>query len=227
IKIPQIIKHDARHLDFIPTSSIDLVVTSPPYINALDYYRVHQYNMAWLGFDWKPFKDHEIGCHSQFINNRFRLLSKYLADMFRVFIEIKRVLKPNAFCGIIIGNSCLEYEIIESQKHFAAMGNRLGLKWQKSVFRQINVKKKYSNKSIGNINNEYIVILKKTDEIIYSNKHEGIILDFVKKRLLDFKKHILVSKGTCLRGKTLSEQRIAQNKKKYFDAIQKCQEDII
>ncbi|MFX0065617.1 MAG: DNA methyltransferase [Candidatus Hermodarchaeota archaeon] len=42
IKIPQIIKHDARHLDFIPTSSIDLVVTSPPYINALDYYRGHQ-----------------------------------------------------------------------------------------------------------------------------------------------------------------------------------------
>ncbi|MFX1251303.1 MAG: DNA methyltransferase [Promethearchaeota archaeon] len=226
IKIPQIIKHDARHLEFVPTSSIDLVVTSPPYINALDYYRVHQFNMAWLGFDWKPFKEHEIGCHSQFINNRFRLLSKYLADMFRVFIEIKRTLKPNAFCCIVIGNSCLEYEIIESHKHFAAMGNRIGLKWQKSEFRQINVKKKYSSKPIGNINNEYIVILKKTDEKMYSNKDEGIILEFVKKRLLDFKKHILVSNGTCLRGKTLSEQRIAQNKRKYLDAIQKCHEDI-
>jgi hypothetical protein len=35
---PLVRRCDARHLSFIVRDSIDLVVTSPPYLNALDYY---------------------------------------------------------------------------------------------------------------------------------------------------------------------------------------------
>lgn len=56
----KVICGDARNLS-IENNSIDLIITSPPYVNALDYYRVHMYNMLWLGMDFDLFRKHEIG----------------------------------------------------------------------------------------------------------------------------------------------------------------------
>ncbi len=39
---------DASTLNFLPPKSIDAVVTSPPYLTAVDYYRRHQLEMYWL-----------------------------------------------------------------------------------------------------------------------------------------------------------------------------------
>lgn len=39
---------DARYLR-LPSNSVDLVFTSPPYCNALDYTRAHAFSVAWLG----------------------------------------------------------------------------------------------------------------------------------------------------------------------------------
>lgn len=90
---PTLVLHsDARDLK-IEDNSIDLIVTSPPYVNALDYYREHTYSMYFLNIDLNHFKKHEIGGHSKHVTNRFRLLSEYLADMLRSMIEMNRVLK--------------------------------------------------------------------------------------------------------------------------------------
>jgi methylase of polypeptide subunit release factors len=40
---------DARELSVIGTGPVDAVITSPPYLNAVDYYRRHQLEMFWLG----------------------------------------------------------------------------------------------------------------------------------------------------------------------------------
>ena len=39
---------DSRHLP-LADSSVDLIVTSPPYANALDYMRAHKFSLVWLG----------------------------------------------------------------------------------------------------------------------------------------------------------------------------------
>ncbi len=44
----KLIKQDARKID-LDKSSIDVSITSPPYINAMDYPRVNQLEMYWLG----------------------------------------------------------------------------------------------------------------------------------------------------------------------------------
>ena len=43
-----VIAGDARRLP-LADSSVDLIVTSPPYANALDYMRAHKFALAWLG----------------------------------------------------------------------------------------------------------------------------------------------------------------------------------
>lgn len=40
---------DARDLSHIPDGSIDIAVTSPPYLNALDYLRGHKLALVWFG----------------------------------------------------------------------------------------------------------------------------------------------------------------------------------
>lgn len=44
----RIVDGDARDLP-LPADSVDLIVTSPPYANALDYMRAHKFSLAWLG----------------------------------------------------------------------------------------------------------------------------------------------------------------------------------
>ncbi|MGL5823510.1 MAG: hypothetical protein ACRCYU_01405, partial [Nocardioides sp.] len=41
---------DARSLGFVTRSSVDLTVTSPPYLNAIDYLRGHRLSLVWLGW---------------------------------------------------------------------------------------------------------------------------------------------------------------------------------
>ena len=41
---------DARRLSLGPDKKVDAIITSPPYHNAVDYYRRHQLEMFWLGF---------------------------------------------------------------------------------------------------------------------------------------------------------------------------------
>ena len=43
-----IVAGDSRRLP-LRGGSVDLIVTSPPYANALDYMRAHKFSLAWLG----------------------------------------------------------------------------------------------------------------------------------------------------------------------------------
>jgi len=170
----KVICGDARKLE-LETDSTDLIVTSPPYVNALDYYRTHMYNMFWLGMDFDLFRKHEIGGHSHFIINRFRLLSEYLGDMLRSMIEMNRVLKKDKLCVIVIGNSSLEYELIESHKFFAEMGKKIRFKPIKTIFRNIDKTRKYTSVDIGKIDDEYILVMQKIDNMDVSADDDNFI----------------------------------------------------
>ena len=45
------LRGDARSLP-LAKNSVDLIVTSPPYANAIDYMRAHKFSMYWLGLDY-------------------------------------------------------------------------------------------------------------------------------------------------------------------------------
>ncbi len=47
---PKIRRADARGLYFIRDASVDLTVTSPPYLNAIDYLRGHKLSLVWMGW---------------------------------------------------------------------------------------------------------------------------------------------------------------------------------
>lgn len=221
----RLINGDARKLT-VETDSVDLVVTSPPYVNALDYYRVHMYNMQWLGMDFGLFKKHEIGGHSHFINNRFRLLSEYLGDMLRSMIEMNRVLKKGKLCVIVVGNSSLEYELIESYKFFSAMAPAIGFRPIKVIYRNIDKTKKYTSADIGMIDDEYILVLQKVDDVKVGSDDEEFIVNVVKEQMIEFSKRIEKCQGSSIRGKKPTKERLLKNIEKINEAIINIPKDI-
>ena len=222
----EIMKGDARKLQ-VKNDSVDLIVTSPPYVNALDYYRVHMYNMLWLGMDFDLFRKHEIGGHSHFIMNRFRLLSEYLGDMLRSMVEMNRVLKKGKICAIVVGNSSLEYELIESHKYFSAFATDIGFKHIKTIFRNINKTRKYTSADIGQIDDEYIVILEK---VLNGKKHRAndneFIANEVKRQMIVFREQIRKNPGTSIRGRKPTRDRLLKNVGKISEAIETVKDDI-
>jgi len=216
---------DARKMP-VEDKSVDLIVTSPPYVNAYDYYRIHMYNMLWLGMDFSSFKKNEIGGHSHFIANRFRLLSEYLGDMFRSMIEMNRVLKVGKFCVIVVGNSSLEYELIESHKFFVNFAKRIGFAHRKTIFRKIDTTKKYTNSDIGKINDEYIVVLQKENDVPVKSTDDEFIAKNVFLEMLNFKEQINENPGTSIRGRRPTEYRIQMNLMKINEAIKTIYNDV-
>jgi SAM-dependent methyltransferase len=47
---PSIRRDDARTLRSVKPGSVDLIVTSPPYLNAIDYLRGHRMTLVWMGW---------------------------------------------------------------------------------------------------------------------------------------------------------------------------------
>jgi DNA modification methylase len=221
----RVITGDARKLE-VESNSVDLIVTSPPYVNALDYYRVHMYNMLWLGIDFNLLKKHEIGAHSHFIYNRFRLLSEYLGDMLRAMIEMNRVLKKDKLCVIVVGNSSLEYELIESYKFFTEMSKFIGFKPIKTYFRNIDKTRKYNSSDIGKIDNEYILILQKVNDCKVTADDDNFIANIVTQQMTNLKNQIEKVQGTSIRGRKPTKERLLKNIEKIKEAIHHIPEDI-
>ena len=222
-----IINGDSRNLDAVKSKSVDLIVTSPPYVNALDYYRTHMYNMFWLDIDIGIFKKHEIGSHSHFVANRFRLLSEYLGDMLRSMIEMNRVLKKGKICAIVIGNSSLEYELIESHKFFEDMAKFIGFLPLRNYPRNIDKTKKYTNSSVGKIDDEFILVLQKINDVSVLADDDSFISDIVKYEMIKFSKQIKSIQGTGIKGgRKPTKERLLQNIDKIEEAIELIAQDI-
>lgn len=74
---------DARNLNLIHNESIDLIITHPPYANIV------------------PYSNGGVNGDLSKIGN----ISKYLEEMKMVALECFRVLKPNRYCCILIGDT--------------------------------------------------------------------------------------------------------------------------
>ncbi len=94
---------DARYLSDIKENSIDLIITSPPYINVFNYHQNYRKGLEMLG--WKPLKVavSEIGANRKNRGNRFLTVIQYCMDMSEAFLEMRRVLSDEGKVIIVVG----------------------------------------------------------------------------------------------------------------------------
>ena len=93
---------DARSIP-LPDRCIDLVITSPPYINVFNYHQNNRPAMELMGWDLLHVAKSEIGSNRKNRQNRFLTVVQYILDMLDALREMKRLLKPEGRAIIVVG----------------------------------------------------------------------------------------------------------------------------
>jgi DNA modification methylase len=141
---------DSRNI-ILPDNSVDGIITSPPYSIALDYVQNDIHSLKDLGYDVLKMRDDFIGVRG---NGRSRV-ELYNEDMKKSYSEMYRVLKPNKYAVIVIGNATYQGQEVETVeftiKYMESLGFSLVKNINKIIFGLYNVMKK-----------ENILIFKKT-----------------------------------------------------------------
>ena len=142
ISVGKIDKHNAV---VIPDSSIGLIITSPPYINAQKYIRTTKLELLWLGLgseseiieldrnlvgtervrsdEYNNLKligidsaDNIIKCIYEKDKRKAYIVSKYFTDMRQAMKETYRVLKKNGRYILVIGDNSVSSFKVENHK---------------------------------------------------------------------------------------------------------------
>lgn len=157
---------DARKLP-VRDASIDLVVTSPPYLNAIDYIRCSKFSLVWMGYripDLRKVRgrsvgteapgkcpmDHEIlaiisdlelkpklGRHNKAV------LVRYVADMLQAIREVARVLAPGGRAVYVVGENTVRGTYIRTSRIISAIAQLCGLEIRKRRVRELPANRRY------------------------------------------------------------------------------------
>ena len=93
---------DARALP-VETNSVDLVLTSPPYINVHNYHQKFRRSVEALGWNVLTAASSEIGSNRQNRGNRFLTVIQYSLDMTLALREMARVTIPEGRLILVLG----------------------------------------------------------------------------------------------------------------------------
>ncbi len=88
-------------------SNIGLVVTSPPYPNAYEYWLYHKYRMYWLGMDPLAVREAEIGARPHFFKKDPATEIDFEIQMSHVFNLLSKVMQHNAYACFLVGRSII------------------------------------------------------------------------------------------------------------------------
>lgn len=150
---------DARKLDWIDNNSIDLVITSPPYLCAQDYIRTMRlYNFFFPDRDFKKLSLNEIGARSKRRGIPDKVINEFYSDMQMVFEEIYRVLKTGKFFCLIIGQG--KGKITQGYDTITDLVNKAS-NCGFGIFFQTKRNISYKSVRIGGVDTEDIIIFQK------------------------------------------------------------------
>jgi DNA modification methylase len=170
-----VVRGDTRSLP-LAKGTVDLIITSPPYANAIDYMRAHKFSLYWLGLDYDylaELRKRYIGAEvkqsvgefpyrlaSQVIKEvskkdqrKAGILLRYFQDMEMALSEMYRVLKSGKSTVIVVGSSTIRGIDVLTHEVIGEMAKAKGFSLIGMVPRPIDRDKRMmpmGNKTNGN-----------------------------------------------------------------------------
>ena len=100
--LAKVFHSDARCIP-LPDQSVDLIITSPPYINVFNYHQQYRASAEFLHWDLLKVAKSEIGSNRKHRGNRFLTVIQYCLDLAQCVAELQRVCKCNSRIIFVIG----------------------------------------------------------------------------------------------------------------------------
>jgi len=158
---------DARRLD-IDDESIDLVLTSPPYLNAIDYMRCSKFSLVWMGYNiselrrirsksvgteasskqalevaWVKSLIKQLGLKPELPSRDSALLAQYVWDMGSALSEVSRVLRRDGRAVYVVGDSMIRGTFVRNSMIVTAVADEYGLKLRSRHSRALPANRRY------------------------------------------------------------------------------------
>ena len=172
-------------LSSLDSDSIGFVLTSPPYLNAIDYPRSHKFSQWWLSPQTAPLGrseytglrqsvadeiDENYPCDSDVLSGLlapfrdmpvFRNISRYVTDLVQVINELHRVANTRARVAFVVANNVIGGEILPVSAIIEELLKRRGFS-SVDVTRRIikNTRRRYpfgANGFTGPMKDEYLI----------------------------------------------------------------------
>jgi len=141
--MPKVSLGDARRMD-MKGSSVDAVITSPPYLNNIDYSKIYGLELSLLEMSKAAASEMRMRAVRSFIRTgdpgsgselppevgdigaRIPIIGTYFKDMEESIKEMHRVLKPGGVADIIVSNSVIHETHVLVDEILAEIGERIG-----------------------------------------------------------------------------------------------------
>ncbi|MFH0947116.1 MAG: DNA methyltransferase [Planctomycetota bacterium] len=112
---PLLVAGDARQLP-LRDGSVDLVLTSPPYLGTYDYAEVQHLREAFLGLPPGDRSAREIGSRSGSQLPPTLALKQYRQDLTAVLREARRILRPGRSAILVLGDSTVGDTFVDADQ---------------------------------------------------------------------------------------------------------------
>ena len=158
---------DARNLP-LSDSSIDVVVSSPPYLNAIDYLRGHKFSLVWMGHGVGELRrvragniGTEVSANADLENpaitralgrmgeldrlppRQRKWLARYVGDMDRAIGELARVLVRGGRAVLVVGDSTMRGVYVRNSAGLATLAERHGFEVARRRRRNLPPNRRY------------------------------------------------------------------------------------
>jgi hypothetical protein len=158
---------DARKLP-LQDKSVDLVLTSPPYLNAIDYVRCSKFSLVWMGYnvadlrqvraesvgteaaERSPLDDKEVrsvvnalGLAPKLETRNERILGKYIHDIRAAISEVARVLSATGKAVYVVGENTLRGTYIRTSVIVSKLAELAGLSIKERRTRKLPANRRY------------------------------------------------------------------------------------
>ena len=140
---------------------VGLVITSPPYPNAYEYWLYHKYRMWWLGFDPIQVRTFEIGARPHYQKKNGQTEEDFRKQMSSVFDLLSEVLLFGGHICFVVGRSIIKGKIVDNAELIRSVAENHKMVLVANIEREIASSKKSFNLKYGKIKTENILIFRK------------------------------------------------------------------
>lgn len=160
---------DCRDIKSLVTSKFDAIITSPPYLNAIDYLRGHKLALVWIGYTipmLRAIRSGSIGTEksgstrirktpdypdlqavvsdlSELPVRQRSIVNRYAYDAELMLKEMREMVGPQGKLVLVLADSVVRGVEVPSSRIFSEIAHRCGFLTEDKVVREIPAARRY------------------------------------------------------------------------------------